>query len=263
MNKIEIKKSEEQQILEKFIITNVGKKWVQELGIVDYIKSESPDFIMKTKNDKTIAIELTKFIAKNKNLKYSQALTTVGNKICKIAKSKYNINIHMLIDKYDERLFSIHWKDHIDLAYNPGFLKVPKIKLFKQKLEELLHNSVEKLKKGELVQEWIQLEEEYYRVSMDPNACPWTNKYNCIVNNAGEITNNPINELEFCINKKNDKVNLYIKHCDQCYLLIFIPGSYSANFCSFDKNLFKHNFNSKFEKIFIYYENSDASYFLK
>lgn len=82
MNKTEIKEQEEIEQLQKFIATKTGEKWFKELGIIDYQKSESPDFIMKTKDNEIIAMEITKFIAENKNLKFSQALTTVGNKIC-------------------------------------------------------------------------------------------------------------------------------------------------------------------------------------
>lgn len=131
MNKTEIKELEEKEQVEKFFKTKVGQEWYEELGIVDYAKSEAPDFKIKTINGDTITLEITKFIAENKNLKFSQALTRIGNKICREAEKEYNLHIHVLIDKYDDRKFSIRWKDHLDYAYNPGFSELPDAKIFK------------------------------------------------------------------------------------------------------------------------------------
>lgn len=94
MNKTEIKDLEEKEQVEKFFKTKIGQEWYEELGVVDYIKSETPDFKIKTVKSDTIALEITKFIAENKNLKFSQALTRIGNKICREAEKKYNIHIH-------------------------------------------------------------------------------------------------------------------------------------------------------------------------
>lgn len=133
MNKTEIKDLEEKEQVEKFFKTKIGQEWYEELGVVDYIKSETPDFKIKTVKSDTIALEITKFIAENKNLKFSQALTRIGNKIYREAEKKYNIHIHILVDKYDDRKFSIHRKDLLDYAYNPGFSELPDTKIFKQK----------------------------------------------------------------------------------------------------------------------------------
>ncbi len=263
MNKTEMKEQEELEQLKKFIATKPGEKWFKELGIIDYQKSESPDFIIKAPNNEIIALEITKFIAKNKNLKFSQALTTIGNKICREAEKEYNLRINILIDKYDKRKFSIYWKDHLDLAYNPGFSDLPNTKLFKQKIQNILKNNIEKLKNGLLVQEYIQVENDYFQISMASIVCPWTGKYDCHVNNAGLISINPINELQNCINKKNKKIKAYNKKCSKCYLLIIVPDSYNGNYCSFDNKLIEHKFNSEFEKIFLYCASSNTSYVLK
>lgn len=259
MNKFEIKKLEEKEQIEKFFNTKVGKKWLEGLDIVDCIKSETPDFVLKTRNDESIALELTNFIAENKNLKFSQSLTRIGNKICREAEKEYNLHIHILIDKYDEREFSIHLKDHLDYAYNPGFSELPDAKILKQKMRDVLKNNIEKLRQGWLVQEWIKVDNEHFKISMDPIVCPWTGKYDCHVNNAGMVKQNPIDELQICIDKKNDKINSYSANCNKCYLLIYVPNAYNANYCSFDSLLLKHRFNSKFEKIFLYSEDSDMS----
>ena len=262
MNKTEIKELEEKEQVEKFFKTKVGQEWYERLGIVDYVKSEAPDFKIKTINGGTIALEITKFIAENKNLKFSQALTRIGNKICRESEKEYNLHIHILIDKYDDREFSIHWKDHLDYAYNPGFSKLPDTKKLKQKLQDVLKNNIEKLRKGLLVQEWIQVDDEHFKISMDPIACPWTGKYDCHVNNAGMVKQNPIDELQTCIDKKNDKIQSYSKDCTKCYLLIIVLNAYNANYCSFDNSLSEHKFSSKFEKIFLCEEDSKNSYIL-
>ena len=259
MRKNDIKETEEKEQVEKFFKTKIGQKWFEELDIVDCIKSESPDFVLKTKNGESIALELTNFIAENKNLKFSQALTRVGNKICREAEKEYNLRIHILIDKYDDRKFSIHWKDHLDYAYNPGFSELPDAKILKQKMHDVLNNNIEKLRQGCPIQEWIQVDNEYFQISMDPIACPWTGKYDCHVNNAGIVKPNPIDELQTCIDKKNNKTNLYVESCDKCYLLIYVPNAYNANYCLFDNLLFEHKFDSKFEKIFLYDDDTKNS----
>ena len=262
MSKNEIKETEEKEQVEKFFKTKVGQEWYERLGIVDYVKSEAPDFKIKTINGGTIALEITKFIAENKNLKFSQALTRIGNKICREAEKEYNLRIHILIDKYDDRKFSIHRKDLLDYAYNPGFSELPDLKTLKQKMHDVLKNNIEKLRQGWLVQEWLQVENEYFKISLESFACPWTGKYDCHVNNAGMVKQNPINELQICIDKKNDKINSYSANCNKCYLLIYVPNAYNANYCSFDNLLLKHRFNSKFEKVFLYSEESDISFAL-
>lgn len=262
MNKKEIKELEEKEQLERFIATDIGAKWVEELGIINYKKSESPDFIMETKKGEAIALEITKFIAENENLMFSQALTTMGNKICREAEQKHNIHIHMVINKYDQRKYSIDWNDHVDLAKNPGFSIVPDTKLFRHKLQKILENSIKNLKKGMPVQDQIQIEEEYFKISIVPFKSPWTGKNDCHVNNAGKVVDNPTTELQECIDNKNEKIKLYSKNCAKCYLLIVVPNKYKANYCSFNEQLSEYKFDSKFDNIFLYDESSAKTFLL-
>ena len=51
MSKNEIKETEEKEQVEKFFKTKIGQNWFEELDIVDCIKSESPDFVLKTNPD--------------------------------------------------------------------------------------------------------------------------------------------------------------------------------------------------------------------
>ena len=79
MNKTEIKELEEKEQVEKFFKTKVGQEWYEGLGIVDYVKSEAPDFKIKTINGVTIALEITKFIAENKNQDYKHNPNDLSN----------------------------------------------------------------------------------------------------------------------------------------------------------------------------------------
>jgi len=134
--------------------------------------------------------------------------------------------------------------------------------LFKQELQKILINNIEKLRKGKFVQEWIRVKDDYFKVSIDSFICPWTNKYNCLVNNAGKVLTNPIDELQECINKKNKKIKTYEKNASKCCLLIFVPSSLYGNYYSFNDTLFEHNFNSKFAQIFLYEEKTNKSFIL-
>ena len=59
------------------------------------------------------------------------------------------------------------------------------------------------IRKGFLVQEWIEVDKEYFKISIEAYINPWTKKYECSVNNAGKAEENPIDELQKCINNKN------------------------------------------------------------
>lgn len=153
MNKVDAKKYTEKEQITYFFNTQVGKSFLLENNIVDIQKSESPDFLL-IKNDETkYALELTKFIAENRNTTYSQALVRYGNNLCNYAKEHYGINISILIDKYDKRKFSPKWSDHIDYAYNPGFSKIPKKDAVNKGLKNILTKNIDNLKIGKLVQE--------------------------------------------------------------------------------------------------------------
>lgn len=82
MSKYEIKIAEEKEFLYKFLQTIVGKNLFNENNITKIVKSEAPDFLLETYDSRTLALEITQFIAQNKNLHYSQALTRIGNQLC-------------------------------------------------------------------------------------------------------------------------------------------------------------------------------------
>ena len=126
MKKDDIKKQEEKEQVNFFFNTNIGKSFWADNNIIEIQENESPDFLLIKNDEIKYALELTQFIAKNKNTQYSQTLIRYGNNLCKYAAEHYGINISILIDKYDPRKFSPNWNDHIDYAYNPGFSKIPK-----------------------------------------------------------------------------------------------------------------------------------------
>ena len=263
MSKIKTKELEEKEQLEKFFNTEIGKKWKFENGIVDIQKTEAPDFILIKNDNNKIALELTEFIIDNKNLKFSQVVRRIGNQVCKEAEKDYNLKISILVDKYDPRMFSPKWSEHLDYAYNPGFSEVPSKNLLKEEIQKVLKNNLEKLRKGFLVQEWIEVDKEYFKISIEACINPWTKKYECSVNNAGKAEENPIDELQKCIDNKNKKIETYKTKADKCYLLIYMPGTGYANYYYFDDEFFNYKFNSKFEQIFLYEENTNKTIVLK
>ncbi|MDO5437471.1 MAG: hypothetical protein Q4F80_04670, partial [bacterium] len=121
MTKEQDKKLEEQEYLSGFKETDIGKQFYEKCLIIDVFEAtELPDFILKTKSEKLIGIELTKFIARNKNTKYTQVLTTIGNQVCQYGKKHYNLDTSILINQYDKLLWSPKWGDHLKRAYDPG-----------------------------------------------------------------------------------------------------------------------------------------------
>ena len=255
MNKNKIKKQEEKEQVNFFFNTNIGKSFWADNNIIEIQENESPDFLLLRKDETKISLEVTQFIAENKNTKYSQALIRYGNNLCNYAKEHYGINISILIDKYDKRKFS-------PKSYNPGFSKIPPKDALNKELGNILIKNIDNLKSGKLVQEWIQIKDDYFKISIDPYICPWTNKYDCMVNNAGKVSFDPIYELQKCIDKKNKKVSTYKQNCTKCFLLIYVPSSRYGNYCSFGESSLKHKYNSKFDNIFLFEEKTKKSYIL-
>lgn len=261
MNKNETKNTEEIEFLNKFLQTPVGKKWYSENSIAKTIKSEAPDFLFKTNYDQSLAMEITKLIVKNKNLRFSQDLTRIGNQLCKEIMKKYNIKVSMLIDKYDKRKFSSNLADQINLAYDPGFSEMPPKDIFKAKLRKFIDKNIDKLRKNAFTKDWIEVCNEYYQISL--NCFPsmtTTGKYDCRVNNAGWVKINPLDELQDCIDKKNKKAEKYRINNDKCFLLVIVPDSKIGNYCSFTDELLKHKFISNFDSVFLYEEDRNVSW---
>lgn len=253
---------EEQEYLEQFLMTTAGKKWYKQNCIVSIEKTESPDFLLKNIKGERIALEMTSFIAKNKNLKFTQSLMTIGNQVIAYIKKVYNLDVSILIDKLDQRKWSVNWNDHLELAYNPGFSVIPPLKEFKNKILAFVDKNIESLKKSFFVKDSIQIQNDYFNIAVSAYAS-LDGKYDCHVNNAGQCIEDPFEELQDCINKKNLKLDKYVKKCDRCFLLIVVPGYKKGNYCHFTKKLKKHKFKSEFTSIFLYNEKDCVSCILR
>lgn len=261
MTKEQDKKLEEQEYLNSFKETNIGKQFYEDCSIIDFFEAEEqPDFILKTKSGKLIGVELTEFIVKNKNTKYTQALTRIGNQICKYAKKQYDLDISMTIEQFDKLLWSPKWNDHLKRAYDPGFSDVPSPKEFKSKLEELVDVNIEKLKRTTFVQDYITLQDEHFKITIDTYSFMNSGKFDCHVNNTGWCKEDPIEELQACIDEKNNKFENYVKKCDDCYLLVILQDSSKGSFCFYTDALLKHKYISKFKEIFLYDESKRQTY---
>lgn len=262
MNKNDVKKEEENQLLNKFLNTKIGNIWYLENRIIDKFQYESPDFLLQTLDNKTLGLEITEFYVKHDHLDYTRTLTRIGNKICQETKKKYNISISMTLDKFDPRIWSSNWRDHIDAAYNPGFSIPPQTNIFTDELKKLISENIEEIKQGKLIKQWIQIKDDHYQISIIDFPSVSSNKYDCHVNNTGMIKFNPYDELQLCINKKNRKIEKYKTKCDKCYLLVSVPSCKIGNYCSFTDEINKQKFISKFDKIFLYNEYSNSSFVL-
>lgn len=256
----EDKKKEEQEFLEKFLLTGVGKNWFEENLITSIEESEAPDFICDTKSGSKIGIEITNFFVQHKNRSYSQALTRIGNKVCKLAEEKYQIKLSILISQYDKRALSPKWSEMLDYAYNPGFEIVPKETDIKPQIEQLLSDNISKLKQGLLVQKWIEIGNEYYQITIDSYPSISSHKYDCHVNNTGIVKFNPFYELQKNIEKKNNKIAKYENKVEHCFLLVIIPTSRLGNYCEFTNEIFEYYFSSKFDAIYLYDEDKNQAW---
>lgn len=185
--------------------------------ITDVKIEKHPDFIFKIKTRRFVGVELTGFIVKNKNTKYTQVLTRIGNQICKYAKRQYGLDVSMAIEQFDKFLWcSDNWNEHLKRCYDPGFSSVPPIKEFKEKLQEFVDTNANNLKRKGFIKGWITIQDEHFQISIKtfPSIC--SGKFDCHVNNTGCCKENPIKELQACIDEKNNKFENYIKKCDDC-----------------------------------------------
>lgn len=257
MTKEQDKKLEEQEYLNGFKETNIGKQFYEDCSITDIFEvTEQPDFILKTKTGKLIGVELTELIVKNKNTKYTQALTRIGNQICKYAKKQYDLDISMTIEQFDKLLWcSTNRNDYLKRAYDPGFSDVPPVKEFKEKLQEFVSTNMDNLKKKALVKGWITIQDEHFQISIITFPSISSGKFDCRVNNTGCCKEDPIEDLQACVDEKNDKFENYIKKCEDCCLLIILADSSKGSFCFYSDVLLKHKYISKFKEVFFYDEN--------
>lgn len=141
------KKTEECEYLQYFLSSDEGKKWHQQNRLVSCKGSEAPDFIFITEDNQKIGLEITKFIVKSQHGKALQHLMSIGNQVCKYAQKHQGLNISILIDQWNRRVWQARtYKDMLDVAYNPGFWDIYDKQLIKSEIEHIVDRNVEKLK---------------------------------------------------------------------------------------------------------------------
>ena len=177
---------------------------------------------------------------------------TIGNQACKYAKKQYGINVSILIDKWDKRKWCARTRQEImDAIYNPGFWDIYNRTAIKNGIENIIDRNIENLKRWpHLVKESIQVQDEYFNISVSG----FENiggKFDCNVNNECYSKEDPFDELQAEIDKKNEKMDSYLEKCDKCFLLVYLPGVSKGNYCHFTQKLSEHTFSSKFEATYL------------
>lgn len=178
------KKAEEREYLNYFLASDVGKKWYKENKIKSHMETEHPDFIFTTEDNQTIGLEITKFIVKSKHGRALQHLMSIGNQTRTYAQKKHNLNISVLIDKWDKRKWCARTRQEVlDVIYNHGFWDIYNKNEIKSGIERIIDRNVEKLKQWpHLIKETIQVQDEYFNITITtfPNM---NSKFDCAVNN--------------------------------------------------------------------------------
>lgn len=246
------KKTEEREYLNYFLASDEGKEWYRKNGIVSYQDADPPDFIFTTKNNQKIGLEVTKFIVKSRHGRALQHLMTIGNQACQYAKKEHHLNISILIDKWNKRKWCARtYQEKMDAIYNPGFWDIYNKKALKDGIKSIIDRNAENLKRWPcFVKESILVQNEYFNISISGFE-NMDGKFDCHVNNECYSKENPFDELQETIDKKNAKISHYLKHCDKCFLLIYLPDVAHGNYCHFTKKLKDHVFRSKFKSCYI------------
>ena len=205
-----------------------------------------------TEDNQKIGLEITKFIVKSKHGQALRHLMTIGNQACKYTQKQYGLDISILIDKWDKRKWCARtYKEMMEAAYNPGFWDIYNKNEIKSGIERIIDRNVEKLKQWpHLIKDTLQVQDEYFNITITtfPNM---DNKFDCNVNNECYSKEDPLDKLQETIDSKNKKINNYLKKCDKCFLLVYLPDVSTGNYCHFTNSLKKHLFSSKFENIFL------------
>lgn len=246
------KKAEEQEYLQCFLSSDEGKKWYQQNKIVSCQDGEAPDFVFMTEDNKKIGLEITQFIVKSKHGKALRHLMTIGNQACRYAQKQYGLNISILIDRWDKRKWCARTRQEISKAvYNPGFWNIYDKQAIKSGIEQIIDRNAKELKQWPyLVKESILVQNECFNISISALKNV-DGKFDCHVNNECYSKEDPFDELQEKIDKKNEKINNYLRKCDKCFLLIYLPGVSMGNYCHFTKRIENRVFTSRFESTFL------------
>lgn len=246
------KKIEEREYLQYFLSSDEGQKWYQQNKIVSCLDAEAPDFIFMTEDNQKIGLEVTKFIVKSRHGRALQHLMSIGNQVCKYAQKEYGVNVSILIDQWNRRASQARtYKEMFDAAYNSGFWDIYNKQAIKSGIEQIIDRNVENLKRWPcFVKESILVQGEYFNISISGFE-NMDGKFNCQVNNECYSRENPFDELQVEIDKKNKKISSYLKNCDKCFLLIYLPDVSMGNYCYFTDEINYHKFHLSFEGAYL------------
>jgi len=82
------------------------------------------------------------------------------------------------------------------------------------------------------------------------NGVRWLNEHDWRIDEVGFVSRYFTNEIQLSIDKKNKKINQYLKYCDTCWLLIVADRYKADQKFEFSEEMKNHNFRSKFSKTF-------------
>lgn len=172
--------------------------------------------------------------------------------MCKYAQKQYGLNISILIDQWNRRASQARtYKEMMEAVYNPGFWDIYNKHAIKSGIEQIVDRNVKKLKQWPcFIKESILVQGEYFNISISGFE-NMDGKFNCHVNNEWYSKENPFDELQEKIDRKNEKINSYLKKCDKCFLLIYLPDVSMGNYCHFTDELNSHKFCLNFEDIYL------------
>lgn len=173
------------------------KNGINKTKIVSYRDDEAPDFVFVAEDNQKIGLEVTKFIVKSRHGRALQHLMSIGNQVCKYAQKRYRLNISILIDQWNRRVWQARtYKEMLEAAYNPGFWDIYNKQAIKSGIEKIVDRNIEKLKRWPcLVKESIFVQGEYFNISISGFE-NMDGKFNCHVNNECYSKENPFDELQ-------------------------------------------------------------------
>lgn len=248
-------KGQEEYYLARFLESEDGQKWIRqhEIDVNSKISSESPDFIFTTKSGNKIGLELTQFVLKPTESKTKshaeniQALHRVGVKVVEYFQQNHNIPVSLTLEYYDKRRDYSTRKEFLSYCYNPV---TPIFNIDYNKLKGLIIQQIENvgIPKWGINKEWVSLGEHTFIVTFARFYEPYTNVQ---VNSIGLYVEDPYEQLQQEIDKKNHKYNSYCKQCNECHLLVISEDSSTGNCVEFSTKTFEKEYKSAFPVLYL------------
>ena len=235
-------KGQEATYLALFARHPLGTQWIKDNGITTKISCECPDFIFKVPEHPTIGLEVVNFVYKTPKNTATMRLEGIAKKIVGHFKKK-DIPLSLLLEIYDPRKWSVKWADHLDACYNPGF---DNLNATDKEIKTAIINALESegIKPWGITKKYIDLKGQTFVATASRMHEPHTSVH---VNNMGRCEEDPLDELQETITRKNKKFESYKANCDECDLLVVIENG----FVHFTDKLQKHKFESAFRNTYL------------